>query len=221
VRGLIFDLDGVVTNTSEAHYLAWQRLADEEGIPFDRQANEALRGISRRQSLALVLGERSVSASKADELMERKNRYYRELIATLTPADVLPGVVELIDEARSRGLRVALASASKNASDVLDRLELDDRFDAIVDGHHPGAVKPAPDLFLAAVKALDLQPESCIVFEDAADGVAAARAAGTLSVGIGPVQRVGAADVVLTDGFETVNLDAILDLLVQAREESA
>jgi beta-phosphoglucomutase len=218
IRGLIFDLDGVVTNTSEAHYLAWQRLADEEGLPFNRQANEALRGVTRRQSLALILGTRSVSADKADELMERKNRYYRELIARLTPADTLPGVLELIDEARQRGLKVGLASASKNAREVLGRLEIAGRFDSVVDGHTPGPGKPAPDLFLASATTLDLPPEACIVFEDAADGVAAAQAAGMMTVGIGPPQRVGEADVVLADGFEAINLDALLDLLVQSRE---
>lgn len=220
VRGLIFDLDGVVTNTSEAHYLAWQRMADEERLPFDRQANEALRGISRRQSLALILGARPVTAAQAEELMERKNHYYRELIVRLTPADVLPGVLELIEEARRRGLKICLGSASKNAREVLERLEIVDRFDAIRDGNSVAAAKPAPDLFLACADALDLPAETCVVFEDASDGVAAAQAAGMLTVGIGPQERVGTADVVLTDGFGGTDLDAILDLL-GSREAAA
>jgi beta-phosphoglucomutase len=220
VRGLIFDLDGVVTNTAESHYLAWQRLADEEGLPFDRQSNEALRGISRRQSLAIVLGARHVTPAEANEMMERKNRYYRELIANLTPADVLPGVLALIDEARKRGLRIALGSGSKNAGEVVRRLELTDRFDAIRDGNSVTAAKPAPDLFLAAAEALDLPPVSCVVFEDAADGIAAAQAAEMMTVGIGPPERVGEADVVLRDGLAGVELDAILDMLGE-REAAA
>ena len=221
IRALIFDLDGVVTNTAEAHYLAWQRLATEGGLPFDRQANEKLRGISRRESLALILGKRSVSNEKADELMERKNRYYRELIARLKPSDVLPGALRLIDEAQARSLKVGLASASKNARDVLARLEITDHFDSIVDGYTPGAPKPAPDLFLASAASLGTAPDECVVFEDAADGVAAGEAAGMMTVGIGPTERVGAADVVLVDGFEHVNLDAVLDLLEQARQAAA
>ena len=213
VRALVFDLDGVVTNTSDAHYQAWQRLADEEGLPFDRQANEALRGISRRESLAKILGARSVTAAEADELMARKNRYYLELIAKLTPADILPGALELIDEARQRDMKVALGSASKNARQVVDLLQIADRFDAIQDGYSVSAAKPAPDLFLACAGALAVPPETCIVFEDATDGIAAGQAAGMMTVGIGPAERVGEADVVLVDGFEGIDLDTILDLL--------
>jgi len=213
VRGLIFDLDGVVTNTAEAHYQAWQRLADEEGLPFDRRANEALRGISRRQSLALVLGSRAVTPIEADELMERKNRFYRELITGLTPADVLPGVLELIDEARQRGLKVALGSASKNAREVLRRLDIAERFDAVHDGHSVTTAKPAPDLFLACAADLGLPADACVVFEDAADGIAAGQAADMMTVGLGPPARVGHADVVLSDGLAGVDLDGVLQLL--------
>lgn len=213
IRGLIFDLDGVVTNTSEAHYLAWQRLADEEGLPFDRKMNERLRGIGRRESLMLVLGARSVSLEKAEELMKRKNGYYRELIAKLTPADVLPGVLRVLAEARGRGLRLALGSASKNARDVLARLGIADRFDAVLDGYTVQVAKPAPDLFLASAKAIGLSPGLCVVFEDAADGIAAGQAAGMITVGIGPETRVGKADVLLSEGFAAVNLDAILNRL--------
>ncbi len=216
IRALIFDLDGVVTNTAEAHYLGWKRLADEEGLPFDRAANEALRGISRRESLARVLGDRSVSVEKAEEMMERKNRYYRELIAKLSPSDLLPGALDVIDEGRARGLKIALASASKNARDVVDRLGIGDRFDAICDGYSVSAPKPAPDLFLATAKSLGLPPAACVVFEDAADGVAAAKAAGMVTVGIGPYERVGEADAVLTSGFEGINLDAVFTLLAAA-----
>jgi beta-phosphoglucomutase len=220
VRGLIFDLDGVITNTSEAHYLAWQRLADEEGLPFNRQANEALRGISRRESLALLLSARSVTAAEAEELMARKNGYYRALIAKLTPADVLPGVLELIDDARERGLKVALGSGSKNAREVLERLEIAQHFDAVQDGNSVARAKPAPDLFLACAGALGLPAETCVVFEDAADGIVAAQAAGMMTVGIGPEERVGEADMVLSQGFAGVIIDAVLDRLEQ-REAAA
>src|SRR5688572_19148606 len=211
IRGFIFDLDGVITDTAELHYRAWQRMADEAGLPFDRQANEALRGIGRRESLGRVLGERSVSDAEAAVLMDRKNGYYRELLETMTPSDVLPGSIELVEAARAHGLRVALASASRNAREVLDRLGISDRFDAVCDGHTVEAAKPAPDLFLAAATALDLPPEECVVFEDAADGVAAAHAAGMAAVGIGPTERVGTAEMVV-DGLADADLDAILEV---------
>lgn len=211
VRGLIFDLDGVITDTAELHYQAWQRMADEAGLPFDREANEALRGISRRESLDRVLDGRTVSDAEADALMERKNGYYRELLRTMTPDDVLPGSIELVDAARERGLKTAIASASKNAREVLDRLGIADHFDAVCDGHTVEAAKPAPDLFLAAAAALGLPPGECVVFEDAADGVAAGHAGGMAVVGIGPAERVGAAEMVL-DGLADADLDAILAL---------
>jgi kojibiose phosphorylase len=211
VRGLIFDLDGVITDTAELHYQAWQRLADEVGVPFDRRANEALRGISRRESLGLLLGARTTSEAEAVNLMDRKNGYYRELLETMTPGDILPGSIELVDTARDRGLRVALASASKNAPEVLERLGIADRFDAICDGNTVAAAKPAPDLFLAAAAELGLAPGECVVFEDAAEGVAGAHAAGMPAVGIGPAERVGSAEMVL-GGLAEADLDAIVAL---------
>lgn len=211
IRGLIFDLDGVITDTAELHYRAWQRLADEEGLPFDRHANEALRGISRRESLRIVLGGRDVSETVASELMRRKNTYYRESLQSLTPADILPGSLELIDAAKERGLEVAVASASRNAREVLDRLGIASRFDAVCDGNSAAAPKPAPDLFLVAATALHLEPRHCVVFEDAADGIAAAHAAGMRAVGIGPVERVGRAEMVV-EGLAAARLDEILTL---------
>lgn len=211
IRGLIFDLDGVITDTAELHYRAWKRLADDLGIPFDRQANDALRGISRRESLRLVLGDRPVADAEAGRLMDRKNGYYRELLRSLTPAAILPGSVALLDAARQRGLGVALASASRNAPEVLDRLGIADRFDVVCDGSAVESPKPAPDLFLAAAEALGLQAHECVVFEDAAEGVVAAHAAGMPAVGIGPAGRVGRAEMVI-DGLTDADLDSILRL---------
>lgn len=211
VHGLIFDLDGVITDTAELHFRAWKRLADEEGIPFDRTANEALRGISRRDSLRLVLAGRHVSEERAQELMDRKNRYYRDSLATLTPKDILPGALDLLDAARHGGLAIALASASKNARDVIDRLGIADRFDAIADGYTTARAKPAPDLFLAAAAMLQQQPAACVVFEDATEGVAAAHAAGMRAVGIGPFERVGQAELVVS-GLNQLTLNDVLEL---------
>jgi beta-phosphoglucomutase len=190
-RAVIFDLDGVITDTAEFHYLGWQRLADEVGIPFDRDANEQLRGLSRRESLLAMLGDREVPEDELAGMMERKNGYYVDSLGEMGPEDALPGAVELVEEARDRGLAVAIGSSSKNAALVLDKLGLTDRFDAIADGHSVEDAKPAPDLFLAAAELLGVEPAACIVIEDAASGVDAALAAGMTAVGVGPEERVG------------------------------
>jgi kojibiose phosphorylase len=199
ILGAIFDLDGVLTDTSEFHYLGWKRLADEEGLPFDREANEALRGVSRRESLRLLLKDRQVPEGKQEQLMERKNRYYQESIASLTPANLLPGARALLEDLRAAGVKTAIGSASKNARQVVERLQLQDLVDAISDGYSVERAKPAPDLFIHAAGQLDIPVEQCIVFEDAEAGVIAALAAGMWAAGIGPAERVGAAHVVLPD----------------------
>ncbi|OCQ92639.1 beta-phosphoglucomutase [Nostoc sp. MBR 210] len=197
IRGVIFDLDGVLTDTAEYHYQAWQKLADEEGIPFDRQANEALRGVSRRESLMLIIGDRKYSEAQIQEMMERKNNYYVELIHHVTPKDLLPGAIAILDELRQAGIKTAIGSASKNARTVVELLGIADKVDAIADGYSVEKPKPAPDLFLYAAKQLGLQPAQCVVVEDAAVGIEAALAGGMWTVGLGPVERVGAAHVVL------------------------
>ncbi|MBW4673773.1 MAG: beta-phosphoglucomutase [Desmonostoc geniculatum HA4340-LM1] len=196
IQGVIFDLDGVLTDTAELHYLAWQKLADEEGIPFNRQANEALRGVSRRASLMLIIGDRPYSEAQIEEMMERKNRYYVELLKNMTSEDLLPGAIALLDELRQAGIKIAIGSASKNAHTVIERLGIGNKIDAIADGYSVQQPKPAPDLFLYAAKELGIEPAQSVVVEDAAAGVEAALAALMWAVGIGPVERVGAAHVV-------------------------
>jgi len=203
IQGFIFDLDGVLTDTAEFHYQAWQRLADEAGLPFDRQANEALRGVSRRESLLLIMGgspqgrlrQRQYSEAALQEMMERKNRYYVASIQTITPQDLLPGVVELLDELRRSGIKIAIGSASKNARAVIDKLGIADRVDAIADGYSVEHPKPAPDLFLYAASQLGLDPAHCVVVEDAPAGIVAAIAAGMWVIGLG--SGVDAAHIVL------------------------
>jgi len=196
IRGVILDLDGVVTDTAELHYQAWKRLADEEGIPFDRKINEQLRGVSREQSLKIILGDRKIPPQRFHEMTERKNRYYRELLEGITPSDLLPGALDLIRELRAAGIEVAIGSASKNARTVVERLGLSGEVDALADGHCAQRTKPAPDLFLAAADMLAVPPHECLVVEDAAAGITAALLAGMWAVGLGPVERVGHAHAV-------------------------
>lgn len=215
IRGVIFDLDGVLTETAEYHYRGWQRLADEEGIPFDREANEAMRGLARRDSLLHLLGGQPRTEEQLEEMMERKNRYYLEFIKGVSSADLLPGAVELLDELRAAGIKVAIGSASKNAQEVVQRLGIADRVDSISDGYSVAQSKPAPDLFLHAAAQLGLPAEQCVVVEDAASGVEAALAAGMRAVGLGPVERVGAAHVVLPS-LEGVHWNDLLARLSQS-----
>jgi kojibiose phosphorylase len=196
---IIFDLDGVLTDTAEYHFRAWKRLADEEGIAFEREDNEKLRGVSRRRSLEILLDDHQVSKEQFQEMMDRKNGYYREFLQDITPADCLPGALELLKEIRGAGVKIAIASASKNAPFVVERLGLDKFVDALADGHSPGRPKPAPDLFLHAARQLGVLPARCIVVEDAEAGVEAGIAAGMITVGLGPEERVGIADLVLSD----------------------
>ncbi len=197
ILGAIFDLDGVLTDTSENHYQAWKRLADEEGIPFDREQNEALRGLPRRASLERLLNGRKYSEAQLQEMMERKNRYYLESISRLTSRDLLPGSLEILKGLQEAGVKVAIGSASKNARQVVDKLGLQPWVDSIADGNSVERQKPAPDLFLYAARRLGVQPEKCVVFEDAGAGVEAAIAGGMWVVGIGPKERVGKAHLVL------------------------
>lgn len=217
IRGVIFDLDGVITDTSEFHYQAWQQLADEENIIFNRQQNEQLRGLSRRDSLLQLLGSRQASEVQIQEMMARKNGYYEKLIHALTADDLLPGAIALIDELRGAGIKVAIGSSSKNAQLVCQRLGIADKLDAIADGYSVQQHKPAPDVFLYAAQQLGLQPTECLVVEDAASGVEAGLAAGMSVIGLGPHERVGAAHIVRDnlEGLRWADILAALNLDVE------
>ncbi len=216
VRGFIFDLDGVITDTAEFHYRGWKRLADEMGFPFDRAANEQLRGVSRRESLLRLLGERAsqFTEDKLQDMMTRKNAYYLQSIQEISPRDMLPGARELLQELRAAHFKIALGSASKNARHVLRSLEIEKLFDAVADGYSVERHKPAPDLFLFAAKALQLAPGECVVVEDAAAGIEAAKAGGFYAVGLGPPERVGGADAVFPN-LENVHVANVLNALKQ------
>jgi beta-phosphoglucomutase len=212
IRAFIFDLDGVITDTAEYHYRGWKRLADEEGIPFTREENEHLRGVARRESLMLILQGREYPEEKILEMMERKNNYYLAFIKEITPQDLLPGAKELLEEIRAAGMKNALGSASKNAPDVIQRLGIRDLFDAVSDGHSVERQKPAPDLFLHAADQLGLSSAECVVVEDAAAGIEAALAGGFRSVGLGPLDRVGKANVIFPS-LDGVHLSDLLHFL--------
>jgi len=211
IKGFIFDLDGVLTDTAEYHYRGWKRLADEEGLPFTREDNETLRGIPRRESLMLILKGRIYPEEKIQGMMERKNNYYLDFIRAINPNDLLPGARDLLVEIHRMGLKSALASASKNAREVIQRLGIANLLDAISDGNSVERQKPAPDLFLHAASQLNLKPAECVVVEDAASGIAAGHAGGFHTLGLGPRERVGAADVVLPS-LQAARLSDLLNM---------
>ncbi len=209
LKAFIFDLDGVITDTAEYHYLAWKRLADEENIAFSRKDNEKLRGVSRRASLGLILKGRQMSEENIVEFMDRKNSYYQSYLEDITHKDLLPGSLALLKKLQSMFYKLALASASKNARKVIRQLGIASYFAVIADGHSVEKTKPAPDIFLYTARHLSLPPEACLVVEDAEAGIAAARAAGMATIGIGPPERVGAADYIYPS-VEAIRLEDIL-----------
>lgn len=186
-RGVLFDLDGVLVTTDEFHYRAWRALADRLGVPFDRRANEALRGVSRMDSLRLLLGDRArdYPAGELVEMAEWKNRLYQAFLADLTPAAVLPGVDRALDELTALGCGLAVASSSRNAGLILQKTGLRDRFAACVDGWQIARSKPDPEVFLKAAERLGLSPSACLVVEDAEAGVSAGLAAGMKVLAVG------------------------------------
>ena len=197
-EAIIFDLDGVLTDTSEYHYQAWKRLADEEGIPFTHEENdEHLRGVSRRESLMYIIRGRQYSEAQIQEMMDRKNRYYTEMIKSMTPNDLVAGGRDLLKEIRDAGIKTAIASSSKNAHTVLERLDIMNLFDGVADGNSVVNTKPAPDLFVYAAGLVRVPTTACLGVEDADAGIEAIKNAGMQALGIGPAERFHRADKVL------------------------
>lgn len=186
-KAVIFDLDGVIVCTDECHYKGWKKLADEESIYFDREINQRLRGVSRMESLEIVLekANKAYTAEEKAEMAERKNNFYREYIKDLTPADVLPGVMDFCEKLRAQGVKLAIGSSSKNTPAILKGIGLDTYFDAVADGNQITKSKPDPEVFLLAAKLVGINPADCMVVEDAEAGVEAALAGGMDVLGLG------------------------------------
>ncbi len=189
IRAVIFDLDGVIVSTDEFHFQAWKRLADSQGIPLGRDAHDRLRGVSRMESLEIVL-EKSAKRYSLDakrEMAERKNTHFRELLKGLSPADILPGVTDMIKGLKNRGVKIAIGSSSKNARTILRAVGMEDEFEVITDGNHITRSKPDPEVFTIAARQLGIAPEECLVVEDAEAGVEAGLAAGMSVLAVGAV----------------------------------
>lgn len=186
-KGVIFDLDGVLVSTDECHFQAWKQLAMREEIPFTRKDNERLRGVSRMESLEIILekARKEYSREEKQEMTDYKNIIYCHLLQSLSPEDVLPGVIRLLRQLKKEGFKLAVGSSSRNARLILDKTRLESYFDVIADGTQITRSKPDPEVFLLAANLLKLKPEDCIVVEDAEAGIQAAIAAGEKAVAVG------------------------------------
>jgi beta-phosphoglucomutase len=203
MQAAIFDLDGVIVDTAKYHYLAWKRLARENGFDFTERDNERLKGVSRMRSLEILL---EIGGLHLDEparlrLARQKNEWYVDYISQITPAELLPGAREYLKALRERGVKTALGSASRNAPLILERLDIAPLFDVIVDAGKVEKAKPDPEVFLTAARELGILPENCVVFEDAEAGIEAARRAGMGSVGVGNPVTLSQADITV-DGLD-------------------
>lgn len=213
MKGLIFDLDGVIVDTAKYHYKAWKRLADEIGVDFDEQKNEKLKGVNRKDSLIRLLGYEP-EASQTEKWCAQKNSYYLEYLETINASDILPGAVSFLEAAHASGrFKTALASSSKNAMLVLEKLNLTKYFNAVVDGTNITQAKPHPEIFLTAASKIGTKPEESIVIEDAESGVEGAKRADMLCVGIGDPRYLKAADHVIKD-LSQIDLDTV-DMIFQ------
>lgn len=198
IKGCIFDLDGVIVDTAHYHYLAWKRLALELGYDLTELENEKLKGVSRMQSLNIILDLAGISLNEKHKemLANKKNIWFNDYIERMTPAEIFPGVQELIDSMKGQGMHVGLASSSMNAKTVLRQLRIAHKFDAVVDGTMITRTKPDPEIFLITAERIGVSAGSCVVIEDAVAGVAAALAAGMKCIGIGSPDLLGEADLV-------------------------
>lgn len=213
INACIFDLDGVIVDTAHYHFVAWKRLGEELGVVLTEKENEQLKGVSRMESLDIILslGKISRNAAEKERLAEQKNAWFVGYINAMKPDEIFPGVKELIAELRRRQIKVALASSSKNAGTVLRLLKIEDLFDAVVDGTMVVNSKPDPEIFLLAARKLGSSPDQCVVFEDAAAGVEAALRAGMKCVGVGKSEQLGKANLVIdkTADFDIKKLQTL------------
>jgi len=201
LKAVLFDLDGVITDSARYHYRAWKELADELDIPFDEAYNEKLKGVSRMDSLELILKNGNKQDAFTEEekevLAEKKNVNYKELIKQITPADILPGIRELLISLKDKNIKTCVCSVSKNAFFIIDRLELNGYFDHIIDAVKIRNAKPDSDIFAVGAYVLGAVPEECVGIEDAKAGIEAIKKAGIKAVGVGTRDQMGDADLIL------------------------
>jgi beta-phosphoglucomutase len=207
IKACIFDLDGVIVDTAKYHYLAWKRLAEELNINFNEKDNERLKGVSRMKSLDIILeiGNITLKESEKLEFADKKNKWYREYILKMEENEILPGVKTFLNQLKQNNLKIAIGSASKNALTILQRLNLIDIFDSIIDGNKVSKAKPDPEVFIKAAQEMHVKPEECVVFEDSIAGIQAAKIGQMKTIGVGNHQTLKEADKII-NGFKNIDL---------------
>ncbi|OQX99074.1 MAG: beta-phosphoglucomutase [Bacteroidetes bacterium 4572_117] len=208
IKALIFDLDGVIVDTAKYHYLAWKELADELGFFFSKTDNEKLKGVSRMRSLDILLevGKVELEYDVKLQLAAKKNERYVGMVKKMPADEILPGVLSVLKAAKEKGYKIALGSASKNAMTILNQINISDLFDAIIDGNKVSNAKPDPEVFLMGANELNVKPQNCVVFEDAAAGVEAAHNGKMFCIGIGTKENLAEADIVIPS-FENFTIN--------------
>lgn len=214
IKGFLFDLDGVIVETAIFHYQAWRKMANDLGFDISEEFNEGLKGISRMDSLNLILEHGNIVLTESEKMdwATKKNEHYLTLVSKMTANDILPGVKEFFTQIKQTDIKIALGSVSKNAKMILEGVGLITEFDAIIDGTKITKGKPDPEVFLKGAVELGLSPEECLVFEDAVAGVEAGKNAGMKVVGIGKTEVLKKADIVF-GGFEGIELNTLLEKL--------
>ena len=213
IQACLFDLDGVIVDTAVYHYKAWKRLANELGFDFTEEQNELLKGVSRVRSLEIILEIGGVTKTDAEkeELATRKNTWYVAMINQMRPDEILPGAREFVQACRDAGIKTALGSASKNSMTILEKINMVNLFDAIIDGNKVSKAKPDPEVFLKGAEAVGVAPSACVVFEDAIAGVEAAINGGMKVVGIGSPSVLKGANLVV-NGLNEMSLERLRNL---------
>ena len=211
IKAFLFDLDGVIVDTAIYHYQAWKRLANELGFDISEEFNEGLKGVSRTDSLDLILahGGLTLSDEKKAELAAQKNDWYLELVSRMSSNDILPGVATFFSQVRQAGLKTALGSVSKNAPLILERIGMTDAFEAIIDGTKISKGKPDPEVFTKGAAELGVSPAECVVFEDAVAGVEAGKRGGMFVVGLGSPDTLTQADLV-APSLDVLTVETVL-----------
>jgi beta-phosphoglucomutase len=213
-KGFVFDLDGVLVDTAKYHYLAWKKFAEEFNYDFTEEENEEFKGVSRKRCLEILLNKVGVEANQdqIDQWLIQKNEDYLSYISEMNPSEVLPGVKDFLDSLKSKGIPMAVGSASKNAVPILEKVELLSYFTDIIDGNKVSKAKPDPEVFVLAAKALHVKAEDTIVFEDAIAGIQAANAAGMLSIGVGDQNVLCEADYNI-ENFNDITNEFLTELI--------
>lgn len=211
IKACIFDLDGVIVDTAKYHYIAWKQLCNDEGFDFSEHDNEELKGISRVESLEILLNKGKITATpeQKNNMLQKKNNLYVSFISKMNDTELLPGVVDFLKSCRLHNIKIVLGSASKNARMILDKTNLTPYFDAIIDGNSTSKSKPNPEVFLMGARAVGEQPENCVVFEDAIAGVEAAISGGMKAIGIGEKKVLTQAHHVVTSLQEIKLIDIL------------